>query len=98
MLKFMFDINICIFMIKNKFVSVRECFNLNQGRMCISLVILMEVIYGVEKSQMFECNFVVIEGFVFCIDVLDYDVVVVIYIGQIRVEFVFQGCFVGLFD
>ncbi|EKC6201050.1 VapC toxin family PIN domain ribonuclease, partial [Escherichia coli] len=35
MLKFMLDTNICIFTIKNKPTSVRERFNLNQGRMCI---------------------------------------------------------------
>ncbi len=51
MLKFMLDTNICIFTIKNKPASVRERFNLNQGRMCISSVTLMELIYGAEKSQ-----------------------------------------------
>ncbi|MFR0481234.1 VapC toxin family PIN domain ribonuclease, partial [Escherichia coli] len=38
MLKFMLDTNICIFTIKNKPVHVRERFNLNSGRMCISSV------------------------------------------------------------
>ena len=52
MLKFMLDTNICIFTIKNKPVHVRERFNLNSGRMCISSVTLMELIYGAEKSQM----------------------------------------------
>ncbi|SJF50984.1 plasmid maintenance protein [Shigella sonnei] len=73
MLKFMLDTNICIFTIKNKPASVRERFNLNQGRMCISSVTLMELIYGAEKSQMPERNLAVIEGFVSRIDVLDYD-------------------------
>ncbi len=45
MLKFMLDTNICIFTIKNKPVHVRERFNLNSGRMCISSVTLMELIY-----------------------------------------------------
>ncbi|MFO6428022.1 PIN domain-containing protein [Escherichia coli] len=61
MLKFMLDTNICIFTIKNKPASVRERFNLNQGRMCISSVTLMELIYGAEKSQMPERNLAVIE-------------------------------------
>jgi len=60
MLKFMLDTNICIFTIKNKPASVRERFNLNQGRMCISSVTLMELIYGAEKSQMPERNLAVI--------------------------------------
>lgn len=59
MLKFMLDTNICIFTIKNKPASVRERFNLNQGRMCISSVTLMELIYGAEKSQMTTtCDFI----------------------------------------
>ncbi|HCM2546794.1 TPA: tRNA(fMet)-specific endonuclease VapC, partial [Salmonella enterica subsp. enterica serovar Durban] len=73
MLKFMLDTNICIFTIKNKPASVRERFNLNQGRMCISSVTLMELIYGAEKSQMPERNLAVTEGFVSRLDVLDYD-------------------------
>ena len=64
MLKFMLNTNICIFTIKNKPVHVRDRFNLNSGRMCISSVTLMELIYGAEKSQMPERNLAVIEGFV----------------------------------
>ncbi|MFP1556962.1 tRNA(fMet)-specific endonuclease VapC [Escherichia coli] len=84
MLKFMLDTNICIFTIKNKPASVRERFNLNQGRMCISSVTLMELIYGAEKSQMPERNLAVIEGFVSRIDVLDYDAAAATHTGQIR--------------
>ncbi|EJE3865962.1 tRNA(fMet)-specific endonuclease VapC, partial [Escherichia coli] len=98
MLKFMLDTNICIFTIKNKPASVRERFNLNQGRMCISSVTLMEVIYGAEKSQMPERNLAVIEGFVSRIDVLDYDAAAATHTGQIRAELALQGRPVGPFD
>ncbi|EFN7418099.1 tRNA(fMet)-specific endonuclease VapC [Escherichia coli] len=91
MLKFMLDTNICIFTIKNKPASVRERFNLNQGRMCISSVTLMELIYGAEKSQMPERNLAVIEGFVSRIDVLDYDAAAATHTGQIRAELARQG-------
>lgn len=49
MLKFMLDTNICIFTIKNKPAHIRERFNLNTGRMCISSVTVMELVYGAEK-------------------------------------------------
>ncbi|STE66727.1 plasmid maintenance protein [Escherichia coli] len=84
MLKFMLDTNICIFTIKNKPVHVRERFNLNSGRMCISSVTLMELIYGAEKSQMPERNLAVIEGFVSRLVVLDYDSAAATHTGQIR--------------
>ncbi|HCR5812627.1 TPA: tRNA(fMet)-specific endonuclease VapC [Shigella flexneri] len=98
MLKFMLDTNICIFTIKNKPASVRERFNLNQGRMCISSVTLMELIYGAEKSQIPERNLAVIEGFVSRIDVLDYDAAAATHTGQIRAELARQGRPVGPFD
>ncbi|EFX5408139.1 tRNA(fMet)-specific endonuclease VapC, partial [Shigella sonnei] len=78
--------------------SVRERFNLNQGRMCISSVTLMELIYGAEKSQMPERNLAVIEGFVSRIDVLDYDAAAATHTGQIRAELARQGRPVGPFD
>ncbi len=50
MLKFMLDTNTCIFTIKNKPEHIRERFNLNTSRMCISSITLMELIYGAEKA------------------------------------------------
>ena len=50
MLKYMLDTNICIYTIKNKPQAVREAFTQHYGRMCISSVTLMELIYGAEKS------------------------------------------------
>lgn len=95
MLKFMPDTIVCIFKIKNKPAQARERFNLNRGRMCISSVTLMELIYGAEKSQMPERNLSVIEGFVSRLDVLDYDAVAATHTGQIRAELARQGCPVG---
>lgn len=51
MLKFMLDTNTCIFTIKNKPEHIRERFNLNTSRMCISSITLMELIYGAEKPR-----------------------------------------------
>ncbi|ECV2306883.1 tRNA(fMet)-specific endonuclease VapC [Salmonella enterica subsp. enterica serovar Javiana] len=98
MLKYMLDTNICIFTIKNKPAVVRERFSLSQGRMCISTVTLMELIYGAEKSQMPERNLAVIEGFVSRLDVLDYDAAAATHTGQIRAELARKGQPVGPFD
>lgn len=64
MLKFMLDTNTCIFTIKNKPEHIRERFNLNTSRMCISSITLMELIYGAEKSLAPERNLAVVEGFI----------------------------------
>lgn len=98
MLKFMLDTNICIFTIKNKPERVRERFNLNTSRMCISSVTLMELIHGAEKSQMPERNLAVVEGFVSRLEVLDYDAQAAIHSGQIRAELARKGTPVGPYD
>ena len=98
MLKFMLDTNICIFTIKNKPERVRERFNLNTSRMCISSITLMELIYGAEKSQMPERNLAVVEGFVARLEVLDYDAQAAIHSGQIRAELARKGTPIGPYD
>ncbi|EAA0892676.1 tRNA(fMet)-specific endonuclease VapC [Salmonella enterica] len=98
MLKFMLDTNICIFTIKNKPEHVRERFNLNASRMCISSITLMELIYGAEKSQAPERNLAVVEGFVSRLEVLDYDAQAAIHSGQIRAELARNGTPVGPYD
>lgn len=86
MLKFMLDTNTCIFTIKNKPEHIRERFNLNTSRMCISSITLMELIYGAEKSLAPERNLAVVEGFISRLEVLDYDTQAAIHTGQIRAE------------
>lgn len=98
MLKFMLDTNICIFTIKNKPEHVRERFNLNSDRMCISSVTLMELIYGAEKSQAVERNLAVVESFVSRLSVLDYDALAAVHSGQIRAELAGRGTPVGPYD
>jgi len=98
MLKFMLDTNICIFTLKNKPGGVRERFNLNTDRMCISAVTLMELIYGAEKSQAPERDLAVVEGFVSRLAVLDYDAQAAVHTGQIRAELARKGTPVGPYD
>ncbi len=98
MLKFMLDTNTCIFTIKNKPEHVRERFNLNTSRMCISSITLMELIYGAEKSLAPERNLAVVEGFISRLEVLDYDTQAAIHTGQIRAELARKGTPVGPYD
>ena len=56
-MKYMLDTNICIYAIKNKPEKVLEKFkeNLQEG-LCISVITLAELEYGVEKSSNPERN------------------------------------------
>ncbi|WP_045881460.1 type II toxin-antitoxin system tRNA(fMet)-specific endonuclease VapC [Pseudomonas chlororaphis] len=98
MLKYMLDTNICIFTIKNKPQEVREAFNRQHGRLCISSVTLMELMYGAEKSAAPERNLSVIEGFVARLEVLAYDHEAAIHSGQLRAELARAGTPIGPYD
>lgn len=98
MLKYMLDTNICIYTIKNKPQVVREAFNQHYGRMCISSVTLMELIYGAEKSASPEKNLRVVEGFIARLEVLNYGIDAAVQTGQIRAELARAGTPVGPYD
>lgn len=98
MLKYMLDTNICIYTIKNKPQAVREAFNQHYGRMCISSVTLMELIYGAEKSSSPEKNLRVVEGFTARLEVLSYGNNAAIHTGQVRAELAKAGTPVGPYD
>lgn len=98
MLKYMLDTNICIYTIKNKPQTVREAFNQHYGRMCISSVTLMELIYGAEKSASPEKNLRVVEGFIARLEVLNYGIDAAVQTGQIRAELARAGTPVGPYD
>lgn len=86
MLKYMLDTNICIFTVKNKPEAVRQKFNLHRQQMCISVITLMELIYGAEKSSAPERNLAVIGSFIARLEVLDYDMHAATHTGQLRAE------------
>lgn len=98
MLKYMLDTNICIYTIKNKPTQVKDRFNLNASRLCISTVTLMELIYGAEKSLAPERNLTIIEGFIAHLEILNYDTLAAAHSGHIRAELAKQGRPIGPFD
>ena len=70
MLKYMLDTNIVIYTMKDKPASVRAAFKKYDGRMCISSITYMELVYGAERSSNPERNLASLEGFVARMDVL----------------------------
>lgn len=98
MLKYMLDTNICIFTIKNKPQVVREAFDRHHGRLCISTITLMELIYGAEKSMVPDRNLAIIEGFSARLEVLKYDQDAASHTGQLRAELAKAGMPIGPYD
>lgn len=98
MIKYLLDTNIVIYTIKNKPDSVRIKFRKQAGRMCVSSVTLMELIFGAEKSQQPERNLGVIEGFFANLEVLPFDTNAAYQSGQIRAELAKKGKAIGPYD
>jgi len=97
-LKYLLDSNICIYTIKNRPDSVRKIFIENDGRMCVSTVTQMELIYGAEKSAAVSRNLKVVEGFLARLDVKEFDSSAATHTGQIRAELAKAGTPIGPYD
>jgi len=62
MLRYMLDTDIAIYVIKNRPAGARVKFQQQQGRLCVSSITVMELMYGAEKSAQPERNLGDIEG------------------------------------
>ena len=98
MLKYMLDTNICIYTMKNRPAEVGVLFAKNIGRLCISTVTLMELVYGAEKSTNPERNLAAIDNFVGRLDILNYDQAAATHTGQVRAELARIGKPIGYCD
>lgn len=98
MLKYLLDTDISIYVIKHKPPEVREQFRRHHGRMAISTVTLMELVFGAENSARVEHNLEVIEGFAARLEVLDYDAAAAWHTAQIRAELRRRGAPIGTYD
>ncbi len=98
MLKYMLDTNICIFTIKNKPAQVHGHFTRHHAQLCISMITLMELIYGAEKSVNPSANLSVVEGFAARLDVLDFSLDAAVHTGQLRAELAKLGTPIGPYD
>ena len=98
-MRYLLDTNICIYLIKQKPLSVLEKFeNLMIGDIAISSVTLSELVYGVQKSQHVVRNQSALEKFILPLEVLPYDDLAAHYYGEIRVALEKKGQPIGPLD
>jgi tRNA(fMet)-specific endonuclease VapC len=86
MLTYMLDTNICIYVMKNYPLDLREKFNALAEQLCISSITLGELHYGAEKSARRAENLTAIEHFVPRLDVLPFADKAAAHYGQVRAE------------
>jgi tRNA(fMet)-specific endonuclease VapC len=98
MIKFMLDTNICIYVIKRKPVELLNKFNVHQNEICISSIVLSELLHGVEKSEQKSRNAKRVNDFVSRLEVINYDEKSAFHYGEIRTALEKNGQIIGVND
>lgn len=97
--KIMLDTNICIYLIKNKPIEIKEKFNAYEvGEICISSITVSELYCGVYKSQMVEKNLQALALFLAPLNIMDYNEKASIEYGKIRAVLESAGKVIGSLD
>jgi tRNA(fMet)-specific endonuclease VapC len=86
MLTYMLDTSICIYVMKNYPLHLREKFNALAEQLCISSISFGELHYGAEKSARRAENLTAIEHFVARLEVLPFADKAAAHYGQVRAE------------
>ena len=99
MKRMMLDTNICIYIIKQKPLSVKQKFeSFDIGELCISSITVAELMYGVYKSQQLERNLQALERFLMPFEVLEFDFSAAAAYGKIRAALEKKGQVIGGLD
>ena len=86
MLTYMLDTNICIYVMKNYPLALRDKFNALAEQLCMSSITLGELHYGAEESARRAENLTAIEHFAARLDVLPFGDKAAAHYGQVRAE------------
>jgi tRNA(fMet)-specific endonuclease VapC len=98
MLRYMLDTNLCIRVLRDRPLQLRERFNAEAEGLCISTVVLMELLHGAAKSARPEHNRREVERFASRLDVLAFDADAALHAADIRAELERGGQVIGSYD
>lgn len=77
---------------------MRAQFQKHQDHMCISSIVLTELLYGAEKSENPTKSLAVVEGMAARLEVLDFDAHAAAHAAEIRADLAKQGTPIGHYD
>ena len=98
MLRYLLDTNLCIRVLRDRPASLRDRFNSDADSLCISTVVLTELLHGAAKSARPEHNRREVENFAARIDVLPFDAAAAAHAADIRADLERQGLMIGGYD
>ena len=98
MLRYMLDTNLCIRVLRDRPQGLRDRFNAEADALCISTIILTELLYGAEKSRRAAENRREVERFAARLQVLPFDDDAAAHAAEIRASLERRGLPVGSYD
>lgn len=98
MLRYMLDTNLCIRVIRDRPAGLRPRFNAEASALCISDVVLFELLHGAEKSARPAENRQVVERFAARLSVLPFDSEAAAHAAEIRTNLERRGVVIGAYD
>ena len=98
MLRFMLDTNFCIRVLRDRPATLRDRFNAEADGLCISTIILAELLHGAAKSARPLHHRREVEGFAAMLDVLPFDADAASHAADIRATLERQGQTIGGYD
>ena len=98
MLRYMLDTNLCIRVLRDRPRELRERFNAEADGLCISTIILTELLHGAAKSARPDHNRQDVDRFASRIEVLDYDANAAGHAADIRATLEKRGLVIGGYD
>ncbi len=98
MLRYMLDTNVCIRVLRDRPASLRNRFNREADGLCISTIVLTELLHGAAKSARPDHNRREVETFAARLDVLPFDTDAAGHAADIRATLERQGQPIGAYD
>ena len=98
MLRYLLDTNLCIRVIRDRPAGLRPRFNAEANSLCISDMVLFELLYGAEKSARPAETRQVMERFAARLTVLPFDSDAAAQTAEIRTTLERQGLVIGAYD
>jgi tRNA(fMet)-specific endonuclease VapC len=98
MLRYMLDTNLCIRVLRDKPARVRERFNDHTEGLCISTVVLTELLHGAAKSARAAENRRAVVDFAARLEVLPFDAAAADHAADIRADLEQKGKPIGTYD
>jgi tRNA(fMet)-specific endonuclease VapC len=98
MLRFMLDTNLCIAVLRDRPAVLREKFNREADGLCISTIVMAELLHGAAKSARPEHNRREVQSFAARLEVLAFDLDAAGHAADIKAALERQGRRIGAYD